>query len=114
MFASAVARHYGLADDLVEDLKLAVSEAATDPVQAVAGGDISLAIRADGGGLACEIRSRSWERRAGAEGSYLPEDVDPALLDRLQLVRGLFANAERSEESGAITVRFSTASRAVT
>jgi hypothetical protein len=38
--------------------------------------------------------------------------VDPAALDRLQVVRALFGDAQRSEHDGAVTVRFSTASRA--
>jgi hypothetical protein len=109
VFASAVARHYGLTDDVVEDVKLAVSEASTDPVQAGAGGDITVAMIDDGAGLVCEVRSLRWNAAAPVE---LPEGIDAGVLDRLQVVRALFEDAERIERDGAVTVRFSTASRA--
>ena len=48
VFASAVARHYGLADEIVEDVKLAVSEACTDPIDAGAGGDVTIVLVDDG------------------------------------------------------------------
>lgn len=111
VFASAVARHYGLADDLVEDVKLAVSEACTDPVDAGAGGELSLGITGDVDGVACEITSRGWSVAGGLDASELPQGVEPAVLDRLQVVRALFADAERSEHDDEVRVRFSTGSR---
>jgi hypothetical protein len=111
VFASAVARHYGFDDGLVEDVKLAISEACTDPVQAGARGEISVTIRADGSGLACDVTSRSWSP-AEVEGvSDLPEGLDPMVLDRLHVVRALFPDAERVEADGEVHVRFSTTSR---
>ena len=110
VFASAVARHYGLPDDLVEDVKLAVSEAATGPIDAEAGGDVAVTMLDHEGGLVCEVSSRPWTAPAGA--TDLPEGVDPGVLDRLSLVRALFGDAERSEADGIVTVRFSTGSRA--
>jgi Histidine kinase-like ATPase domain len=110
VFASAVARHYGLAEQIVEDVKLAVSEACTDPIDAGAGGDITVVLLDDGPDLRCEIASSRWDGN-GAGASDLPEGIDPAVLDRLQLVRALFSDAERSGDGAAVTVRFSTASR---
>lgn len=111
VFASAVARHYGLEDDVVEDVKLAVSEACTDPIAAGVGGQIELRIVVDGGGLGYEIASGSWT--AGSTTNVdLPEGVDQRWLDRVQLVRALFADAQRSEQAGRSVVRFSTVSRA--
>jgi histidine kinase-like protein len=109
VFASSVARHHGLDDDAVEDLKLAVSEACTDPIDAGAGGDVTVAIRFEGAELVCEVTSAPWE--SVERSTDLPEDVDPAVLDRLQLVRALFSDAERSRASDGVTVRFSTVSR---
>lgn len=111
VFASAVARHYGLDDGLVEDVKLAISEACTDPVQAGAGGEISVTIHADGSGLACEVTSRSWSPAEIDRVSELPEGLDPMVLDRLHVVRALFPDAERVEVHGEVHVRFSTSSR---
>jgi anti-sigma regulatory factor (Ser/Thr protein kinase) len=112
-FASAVGRHYGLDDGLVEDVKLAISEACTDPVQAGAGGEISVTVRADGSGLACEVTSQSWEPSAVEGSRDLPESVDPMTLDRLNLVRALFPDADRVERGDTVKVRFSTSSRGV-
>jgi anti-sigma regulatory factor (Ser/Thr protein kinase) len=113
MFASAVARHYDLPDDVVEDLKLAVSEASTAPVDAGAGGDIGLSIVARVAGVSCEVSSRSWTSPGVPLRTDLPEGIDPAVLDRLQIVRALFPDAARSERDGVVTVAFSTASRGV-
>jgi hypothetical protein len=35
--------------------------------------------------------------------------MDARSLDRFEVVRGLFADADRSESAGRVTVRFSTA-----
>jgi anti-sigma regulatory factor (Ser/Thr protein kinase) len=112
VFASSVARHYGLSDDVVEDVKLAVSEACTDAVQTGSNGDIQLEMDQHGDVLSCRITSASsTPRRPQPAAADLPEDVDPAALDRMHLVRALFADAERSEGEGMIVVAFSTASR---
>lgn len=111
VFVSAVARHYALADDLVEDLKLAVSEACTDPIEAGVGGELAMAIAGRPDGVRCEITSRRWSAGASAAAADLPEGIDPNVLDRLQVVRALFADAERTVHDGDVIVRFSTASR---
>jgi hypothetical protein len=113
LFAAEVARHHGLEDDLVEDVKLAVSEASADPIAAGAGGELSMSIVGGPSGVEYTISSAAWptdDRPPVAD--ELPEEVDPAALDRPQLVRALFADANRSQRDGRITVRFSTASRA--
>lgn len=112
VFASAVARHYALADDVVEDVKLAVSEACTDPIDGGAGGELTVEIGRDDADLVCEITSAPWE--PATPSTDLPEGIDPAVLDRLQVVRALFADAQRSDREGGVTVRFSTASRTAT
>ena len=108
VFASAVARHYGLADELVEDVKLAVSEAATGPIDAAAGGEVRVTIDVDDPGLVLAVSSRPWNAGAAAD---VPDGVDPAVLDRVQLVRALFGDVERTEADGVVTVRFSTGAR---
>jgi hypothetical protein len=87
-----------------------VSEACTDPIDADAGGDVTVVLLDDGPALRCEVRSRRWSRVEGRS-TDLPEGIDAAALDRLQLVRALFADTERSEDGDVVTVRFSTGSR---
>jgi hypothetical protein len=110
VFVSTVARHYGLTDDLVEDLKLAFSEACTDPIELGAGGAIAAAIAGDASGLRCEVRSRSWSAPP-VTATDLPEGIDPRALDRFQVVRALFPDAERTDGVNEVTLRFSTSSR---
>jgi anti-sigma regulatory factor (Ser/Thr protein kinase) len=113
LFAAAVARHHGLDDDAVEDVKLAVSEASADAIEAGAGGPLTLAIAGHPSRLELAVTSDAWStvgRSRRAED--LPEGVDPAALDRMQVVRALFADATRSEEDGRVSVRFSTGTRA--
>jgi histidine kinase-like protein len=111
VFASSVARHYELDDDVVEDVKLAVSEACTDPIDAGVAGDLVLTIVGGTVGLDYTIASARWPAGAIAAAGDLPEGIDPAALDRLQVVRALFADAERSERDDVVLVRFTTGSR---
>jgi hypothetical protein len=108
VFASTVARHYGLDEDGVENVKLAVSEAAAAAVDGDSAGRIDLAIDATPGSIDVRIVSGAW-----AESPWLsidvPEGMDARSLDRFEVVRGLFADADRSESAGRVTVRFSTA-----
>jgi hypothetical protein len=111
LFVSSVARASGLSDDLVEDVKLAISEAATDPIQAGAGGSISTTLHRDASGLVCEVTSGSWSFDEAAPSGDVPEGIEAGVLDRLQVVRALFADAERVRRGDDVTVRFSTSSR---
>ncbi len=110
VFVSTIARHVGLDDDAIEDVKLAVSEACADPVEAGVDGPVELVIAADAAGLRVEIASRVWAE--GPAAPELPEGIDARTFDRVELVRALFADAERSDEDGIRVVRFSTGSRA--
>jgi hypothetical protein len=44
----------------------------------------------------------------------VPEGIDPRSLDRFEVVRALFADADRSELGERVVVRFSTPARAST
>ena len=102
-FAGAVARRCGFDEDVIEDVKLAVSEACAGPIDAGVSGDIDLAVTDDGGALRLEVHSAPWTE---------PEQpsIDGALLDRSALVRTLFGDAERLDDERTTVTRFSTAS----
>lgn len=102
-FAVAVARRFGFDEDVIEDLKLAVSEACAGPIDAGVTGDIDLVVGDDDGGLRYEVRSAPW---AAAE----QPSIDGALIDRSALVRALFDDAERTQDGGITVTTFSTAS----
>ena len=99
-FAAAVARHFALTGEAVEDLKIAISEACVDALSA---GEPILVRAAEVG------RAISFEIDA-------PEDIDvpsgPALdgIDapaRLELIRSLFPDAAVVSEDGRRAIRFS-------
>jgi len=104
-FAATVARHAGLEEELTDDLRLAVSEACAGAIEAGVTGPIRVALWLEPGGVAVEVASGSArpepEREApGPEGSELVP------MDRLQLIRALFPDAESDQGRGTKVVRF--------
>lgn len=106
MFASSLARHFEIAEDTVEDLKLAISEACT---RALAGGDTdrSLYVSAarDDGRLVFEISQGDLRQPADEEG---PGDDEQTAGLSLELITALFEDAEVATDAGGLpVVRFS-------
>lgn len=111
LFAAAIARHYGLDEPVVEDVKLAVSEA------------FALALRgADRAGTTdtLHVRAAAEERRVvfeipqpdGPSDGEVEEHVTPtpdfvAAGLGLEVIRNLFDDAGFAEEGGHPVVRFS-------
>jgi hypothetical protein len=100
-FAAAVARHYAVTGEAVEDLKIAISEACVDAL--VAGEPISVAARGNGSDVAFSIVAPETEDAPGR--AALDELGAPA---RIELIRTLFPDASLSEdEGGRRSIRFS-------
>ncbi len=101
-FAAAVARHYAISGESVEDLKLAISEACVDAL--VAGAPIDVSAEDAGSSIAFAVKAPD---AAGAPGGPERAELDelgaPA---RIQLIRSLFPDATVSED-GHRTIRFS-------
>jgi serine/threonine-protein kinase RsbW len=117
MFAASVARHYGADEDVVEDLKVAVSEACTNSVKAHRDGGTNDAIylraRYVDGMIEFEIVDSGIGidpalQAAAAEGIVTPAAGLYEGSLGLTLIRSLFPNTEifRNEDRGT-TVRFS-------
>jgi hypothetical protein len=99
LFSTAVAREAGCAEGLLDDVKLAVSEACTEAIrrsEAQDGATIFLRADVDQGYVTFEV--------AGPVGSEAPADDD---LDHFSLVAALFNGAERRETSGGASIVFS-------
>jgi len=116
MFAGSVARHYGCEEDVVEDVKVAVSEACTNSVKAHHDSGttdpIELRARAVNGELIFEIIDWGKGIDHALQASVEEGVATPAagLYEGslgLTLIRALFPGAEiaRNEERGT-TVRF--------
>lgn len=98
-FAAAVARHYDVAGEAVEDLKIAISEACVDAL--VAGSPIRL--RAEEVGNAVSFAVEAPEGGVTDEQQALDDLGAPA---RLELIRSLFPDTSVQTEEGRRTIRF--------
>jgi hypothetical protein len=99
-FAAAVARHYDVTGEAVEDLKIAVSEACIDALVAGAG----IRVRAEEIGRAVTFAIDAPESGGTPEEAVLDELGAPA---RLELIRSLFADTALGDDVGRRTIRFS-------
>ncbi len=93
IFAASLARRFGLDEDTVADLKLALSEAATMALHGGADGPICVRVASVAGGLDFEIDVPAQTLAAG-DG-----------IGGLDLIRALFAGAEAGQETVRIPVR---------
>lgn len=99
-FVAAVARHYDVAGEAVEDLKIAVSEACIDAL--VAGAPIR--VRAEETGRAVAFSVEAPEGGETAEQAALDELGAPA---RIELIRSLFPDTTIQTDDGRRVIRFS-------
>lgn len=105
MFAAALARHYGVGEDSVEDLKVAVSEACTSAIRArrqgLTEGPMRLAAVADGEHITFSARDAGIVQEhapPGAGGSPTWERVAGQL--GVETIRALFPDAEVASGDG--------------
>jgi hypothetical protein len=100
LFSAAVALDAGCAEGLLDDVKLAVSEACTEAIrrsEAQDGATILVKADVEEGFVTFEV--------AGPLGSAPPTEDD---LDHFSLVAALFEGAERRETPGGASIMFST------
>jgi hypothetical protein len=99
LFAAAVAREAGCAEDLLDDVKLAVSEACTEAIRRSGVGDDRISLRAEVGNGAVTFEVTGPVGQAPA-----PEDD----LDHFSLIAALFEDARRHGSDGSSSISFST------
>jgi len=100
-FAAAVARHYDVDAEVVDDLKIAISEACVDALAETE----PLRVRAEdlGRSLRFEVVS---PRREGGTGDDRPALDELGAPARLELIRALFDDAALETADGERVVRF--------
>lgn len=101
MFASTLARHFEVADETVEDLKVAVSEACSRALSGDPGDQITIRVDQLDGRLMFEIE------QADAPGSNPPTNGELAAGVSLELVSALFEDAEVTPTTDGSVLRFS-------
>ena len=99
-FAAAVARHYDVMGEAVEDLKIAVSEACVDALVAGTG----IRVKAEEVGRAVAFEVDAPEAAETPEQEALDEVGAPA---RLELIRSLFGDATIDADYRGRAIRFS-------
>ena len=102
-FAAAVARHYELGGETVEDLKVAISEACVDAL--LVGERLRVHALEDGRGVSFSIELPRDDAGPTPE-QALDELGSPA---RFELIRSLFPDATLETETGRRRVRFTLA-----
>lgn len=102
-FAAAVARHYDVAGETVEDLKIAISEGCIDGL--VNGEPLHLHAEETGRAVVFEVNAPEHDDRL-PERLALDELGTPA---RIELIRSLFPDASVVSPDGRRVIRFSVA-----
>jgi hypothetical protein len=102
-FAAAVARHYDVAGETVEDLKIAISEGCIDGL--VNGEPLHLRAEETGRAVVFEVDAPEHDDRL-PERLALDELGTPA---RIELIRSLFPDASVVSPDGRRVIRFSVA-----
>lgn len=110
MFASALARHFEIDENVVEDLKLAVSEACSRALAAEEEArPVSLRVARDDDRLVFEI-SQGDLRVASGDDTPTPSHEELAAGMSLELITALFGDAEiANDDAGTSVLRFSVA-----
>jgi anti-sigma regulatory factor (Ser/Thr protein kinase) len=110
MFASSLARHFEIEEDVVEDLKVAISEACARALASKTPDQpVTLRIARDEERLVFEV-SQGDLRPAAAGETPTPSHEELAAGMSLELITALFEDAElSSDDQGAAVVRFSLA-----
>jgi anti-sigma regulatory factor (Ser/Thr protein kinase) len=99
-FAATIARHEGLPEELIDDLRLAVSEACSEAIDAGVTGSIRVALSLEPERIDVEVTSGS----AQSEGEpHASEALVP--IYRMQLIRALFPDA-KTDPGPRVRVRF--------
>jgi anti-sigma regulatory factor (Ser/Thr protein kinase) len=101
-FAASIARHAGLPEELINDLRLAVSEACAEAIDTGVTGSIRVALSLEPEGIDVEVTSDGSIRQEGES----PEREGLVPINRLQLIGALFPDAETDQGHGMRVVRF--------
>jgi hypothetical protein len=102
-FAATVARHAGLPEELIDDLRLAVSEACAEAIDAGVTGSIRVALSLQPEGIDVEVTTSGGSIQPEGKGRGR-EALVP--INRLQLIRALFPDAEIDQSHGMSVFRF--------
>ena len=109
MFASSLARHFEIEEDVVADLKLAISEACKRALAAKdEGRGLTMSVARDNGRLIFEVSQGDLPRLEDEQDTPTPSDHQMAAGLSLELITALFEDAVIADDTeGKPVVRFS-------
>jgi Histidine kinase-like ATPase domain len=102
-FIAAAAAHFGLAEEPIEDLKLAVSEICADANEAPADGRILVHVTGGASALEIQIAGLAWPLPEATRGA------DPTHVFRRRLIDALIPEAVFTPSDDGAAVRFTVA-----
>jgi len=106
MFASTLARHFEVPDEVVEDIKLAISEACSRALAVEGAEHLSLRAHRVDHRLVFEIEQGELGAAPAAADTPTPSSVELAAGLSLELVSALFEDAEVTADSAGPVLRF--------
>ena len=107
IFASTLARHFEVADETVEDVKVAVSEACSRALAGEPDDRISITVRSLDHGLTFEIEQTDVRPVGPVSDTPTPSASELASGLSLELVSALFEDAEVVSSPAGLLLRFS-------
>jgi anti-sigma regulatory factor (Ser/Thr protein kinase) len=106
LFAWTLARHFGVSEELLEDLKLAVSEACVRALTTAADRPVAMAAERTAGRLAFQVSQGATPGGGDPEmATPTPEEMAAGLS--MELITALFEDAEVTQGHGGPAVHFS-------
>jgi anti-sigma regulatory factor (Ser/Thr protein kinase) len=106
LFAASVARHFAVDEELIPDLKLAISEACAGDILAGSGSSgIHIAATAGEGRLGFEVTQPAQVEAPGPASESTPTPGETALL-AMEVIQALFDDAEVVDGPDGRVVRF--------
>lgn len=111
LFAASVARHFAVDEELIPDLKLAISEACAGDIL-IGGGRSPIHISATAGEdrLGFEVTQPAEAEPPGAPSESTPTPGETAML-AMEVIQALFENAEVVDGPGGRVIRFGAPTR---
>lgn len=106
LFAWTLARHFGVTEEVLEDLKLAISEACIRALTTAADRPVAMAAERRAGRLSFQVSQGATPGEDDPEmATPTPEEMAAGLS--LELITALFEDGEVAQDHGRPVVRFS-------
>ncbi|GAC1409047.1 MAG: hypothetical protein NVSMB57_01260 [Actinomycetota bacterium] len=105
LFIAATARHFGYAEDVIEDVKLAISEAVTDAIRKAADARVAVTVGADESVVRFDVAARA---KSSVSSPPIAETDHDSSAVTLTVIEALFPGAKIELGPAGPSIRFFT------